>query len=34
MPKKKHILTAHQPAYLPWLGLLHKITIADTYVFF
>ena len=30
----KHILTAHQPAYLPWLGLFHKIAIADTYVFF
>ena len=27
MPKKKHILTAHQPAYLPCLGLLHKIII-------
>ena len=27
------ILTAHQPAYLPWLGLLHKIAISDTYVF-
>ena len=34
MPKKKYILTAHQPAYLPWLGLFHKIAIDDTYVFF
>jgi len=34
MIEKKNILTAHQPAYLPWLGLFHKIAIADTYVFF
>jgi len=27
------ILTAHQPAYLPWLGLFHKIAISDIYVF-
>jgi len=27
------ILTAHQPAYLPWCGLLHKISIADVYVY-
>ena len=27
------ILTAHQPAYLPWLGLFHKIELADVYVF-
>jgi hypothetical protein len=27
------ILTAHQPAYLPWLGLFHKISISDIYVF-
>jgi len=26
-------LTAHQPAYLPWLGLFHKISLADIYVF-
>jgi hypothetical protein len=26
------ILTAHQPTYLPWLGLFHKIAIADCYV--
>jgi len=26
------IVTAHQPAYLPWLGLLHKAAIADTFV--
>ena len=28
------ILTAHQPVYLPWLGLFHKIALADTFVFF
>lgn len=27
------ILTAHQPSYMPWLGLIHKIAISDTYVF-
>jgi hypothetical protein len=27
------ILTAHQPAYLPWLGLIHKITVSDIYVY-
>lgn len=27
------ILTAHQPTYLPWLGLFHKISLADTFVF-
>jgi hypothetical protein len=26
------IVTAHQPAYLPWLGLLHKAALADTFV--
>lgn len=28
------ILTAHQPVYLPWLGLFHKIALADKFVFF
>src|SRR5438045_2987654 len=28
------ILTAHQPVYLPWLGLFEKIAIADRFVFF
>ena len=28
------ILTAHQPVYLPWLGLFHKIILADTFVSF
>lgn len=26
------ILTAHQPVYLPWLGLMHKIALADLFV--
>lgn len=28
------ILTAHQPVYLPWLGLFAKIAQADTFVLF
>ncbi len=28
------ILAAHQPVYLPWLGLFHKIALADTFCFF
>ena len=28
------ILTAHQPVYLPWLGLFDKIALADTFVLF
>ena len=28
------ILTAHQPCYLPWLGLFHKIAQADRYISF
>lgn len=28
------ILTAHQPVYLPWLGLFHKIALADKLCFF
>ena len=28
------ILTAHQPVYLPWLGLFHKIALADTFISF
>ncbi|HSJ06475.1 MAG TPA: WbqC family protein [Longimicrobiales bacterium] len=26
------ILAQHQPAYLPWLGLLHKVSVADVFV--
>lgn len=28
------ILTAHQPTFLPWTGLFHKIAQADQFVFF
>ncbi|TRZ99027.1 MAG: hypothetical protein D4R81_09880 [Nitrospiraceae bacterium] len=28
------ILTAHQPSYLPWLGLLHKIALSDIFCLF
>lgn len=28
------ILTAHQPVYLPWLGLFHKIACSDAYCYF
>ncbi len=28
------VLTAHQPVYLPWLGLFHKIALADEFVSF
>ncbi|MBI5698796.1 WbqC family protein [Candidatus Saganbacteria bacterium] len=34
MNDKKVILTAHQPVYLPWLGLFHKISLADMFVYF
>jgi len=30
----KIILSAHQPAYLPWLGLFHKIMLSDIFVIF
>ena len=28
------ILTAHQPVYMPWLGLFHKIFLSDTFCIF
>ncbi len=28
------ILTAHQPVYIPWLGLFHKIALSDSFVSF
>lgn len=28
------ILAAHQPVYLPWLGLFHKIALSEKFVFF
>ena len=27
------VVTGHQPTYLPWLGLFHKIALADVFVF-
>jgi WbqC-like protein family len=27
------IVTGHQPVYLPWLGLFHKASLADVFVF-
>jgi hypothetical protein len=27
------IITGHQPVYLPWLGLFHKISLSDAFVF-
>ena len=31
---KAIILSAHQPVYLPWLGLFHKIALADIFCVF
>ncbi len=31
---KPVILSAHQPVYLPWLGLFHKIALTDIFCFF
>lgn len=28
------VVTAHQPTYLPWLGLFHKIALSDAFVIF
>ncbi len=28
------ILTAHQPVYIPWIGLFHKIALADQFCIF
>lgn len=34
MSEPRAVLTAHQPVYLPWLGLFHKIALARTFVSF
>ena len=31
--KKKVIISGHQPAYLPWLGLFHKLYLSDKFVY-
>ncbi len=31
---KPIILTAHQPVYIPWLGLFHKIALSDIFCYF
>jgi hypothetical protein len=31
--KRPQIISGHQPAYLPWLGLLHKASLADIFIF-
>ena len=28
------IITAHQPNYLPWIGLFHKICLADRHIIY
>ena len=28
------IISAHQPAYLPWLGYFHKVLLSDIFVFY
>jgi len=33
MENKNIICSAHQPAFLPWLGLIHKIIVSDIFVF-
>ena len=27
------IVSAHQPAFLPWLGLVHKLMVSDVFIF-
>ena len=28
-----NIVSGHQPVYLPWLGLFHKISLCDKFVY-
>lgn len=32
--KTSNILSSHQPAYLPWLGLIHKLWLSDKFIIF
>jgi hypothetical protein len=27
------IISGHQPTYMPWLGLFHKLSLCDTFVY-
>ncbi len=29
----QHVVSGHQPVYLPWLGLYHKLYLCDSFVF-
>jgi hypothetical protein len=33
MRDEYRIITGHQPVYLPWLGLIHKISLADVFIY-
>ena len=33
-PSAVELLSAHQPVYLPWLGLFHKIAVADLFIIY
>jgi hypothetical protein len=33
MGSAARIVSGHQPAYLPWLGLLHKASLADVFIY-
>ncbi len=32
MPSLPHVISGHQPGYLPWLGLFHKMSLADQFI--
>ncbi len=34
LPQSVAVLSAHQPVYLPWLGLFHKIEVADLFIIY
>lgn len=33
MKKKINVVSGHQPAYLPWLGLIHKASLCDVFIY-